>query len=95
MRPESYRVQHACNNCTFAFEKYDYDSYPEHFCTVDRLQRPKCGSTALNEDFYYPHVDAPDEAWIGVHDVVVWEKWAKSHAVEQNGICDHWKKAIK
>lgn len=85
MKPESYRIQKSCCNCKHVFEKYDYDSPSDYYCTFNSQTRPKCGSVSMKEDFSDFHIHFE----INLEERLEWEKWSRDNEVMPHGICDN------
>jgi len=77
-----YKEQNGCHNCKHCFERGDYDEGPECFCNIND-DRPKCGSTAMNEVFDFKRKD--------MDEYDLWEEWAEKNRVHAWGICEKYK----
>lgn len=84
---KNYRNQNSCQTCKHVFIKYDYDDGDSLFCNIQNNRPKKCGSCAMHEDFDYmiPEGDPAEN---------LWDKWAKTHKVNNHGICDLYKRGL-
>ena len=75
---KNYKIADCCANCKYVFELVEFDCNNEYYCSLKAPERPKCGSTYMNEN-----LETREES-------DKWNKWRKKRRVEAIGKCDCW-----
>lgn len=89
---DNYREQDSCYHCTHVFERWEYDSLNEYFCTFNELPRPKCCSNAMACNNECEKLSKDKEVRYKEYDE--WEEWSKNKEVKPWAICDNFCKKI-
>ncbi len=97
MRPEDYKRQNGCWNCSkcFLYTEYPMEQDDEYFCTEDCTELP---FTDEERDSVF---DLPSDREKGIGERnKLWHKlreynwdWRQEHQVQPYGICEYWDEA--
>ena len=101
---KNLRKVQTCQDCIHYFDTAEHDDgVTGEFCTKgNKAERPRCGSTLMNESFwdwetytgkdgkvYTRHSEISDKEFSKRYNK--WKTWAKRNEVPKNHICDDFK----
>ena len=84
-KPESYIEQDGCCSCEHCFIMFVFDDGYTYFCDIEGVERPLCGSVAMDEDY----CTGKSREEIGFA-MSAWDEWEKGKEVIAWGRCNEW-----